>query len=136
MRGRKETGSKKGRVGRKEGQCVKVLLCDTEERKKVGDSVMWRFPKAISILWDKVTPLIQQTDIYVHVFLQMCQKKEQFFPPRLLTHLFLYSLRTARSQQSYVRYCSKHSAYRWFEPMYIGFSHVYRCDRYHRWGTF
>lgn len=29
------------------------------------------------------------------MFLQMCQKKEHFFPPRLLTHLFLCSLPTA-----------------------------------------
>lgn len=45
-------------MGWKEGQRAKVLLCDIRERKKVGDLVMWRLPKAIPVMWEKVTPLI------------------------------------------------------------------------------
>lgn len=40
MRGRKEKGSKKGGMGSNEGQCAKVLFCDTRERKTVRDLVM------------------------------------------------------------------------------------------------
>lgn len=56
--GRKEKGSKKGGMGSKERQRAKVLFCDTRERKMIRDLVMWMFPKAISIVWDRVTPLM------------------------------------------------------------------------------
>lgn len=64
-------------MGLKEGQHANVLRCDTKERK-VGDVVMWKFPEAISVVWGRVTLLIEHGEI--HRNFSKCVKKPTVLP--------------------------------------------------------
>jgi len=55
-------------MGPTEGQSVKVLLCDTRERKKVGDLVMWRLQRLYQSC-ETESLLIQRSEIHLHIFL-------------------------------------------------------------------
>lgn len=61
-------------------------------------------------------------------------KKEQFFPPRLLTHLFLYA--PDSDDTAIMLGTVPKSACRWFEAMCTMSSHDCACDRHHSWETF